>query len=61
LLVCEALVHGKEDVKVGGFRSLKQVAILQSSKACLTSGLAVVSVERVAKPFIDTLVEQNAD
>jgi len=57
LLVFDALVHGQENVKFGGFRRREKVAILESCKSSVTRGLAIVAREIIPESLINTFVE----
>lgn len=57
LLVFNALVHGEENVKLGGFRCGEKVAILQSCESSVTRGLAIVAREIIPGSLVNTFVE----
>jgi hypothetical protein len=57
LLVFDALVHGEENVKFGGFRCREMVAVLESCESSVTRGLAIVAREIVPESLIDAFVE----
>jgi hypothetical protein len=60
LLVFNALIHGKENIKFGRFRRLEKFTIFQPRQSGVTSCLAVVGRQRIPESLINTFVEQNA-
>ncbi len=60
LLVFDALIHGKKNIKFGRFRRAQKRAILQPSEPCVTGGLAIVIGQVVPESLIDAFIDQNA-
>ncbi len=60
LLVFDALVHGEENVKFGGFRCRKKFAVLETCESSVTRGLAIVVREIIPESLINTFIEQNS-
>ena len=60
MLVFDALIDGKENIKFGCFCRREKLTIFQSSKTGVTSSLAIVSEERVPESLINAFVEQDA-
>jgi len=57
LLVFDALVHGEENIKFGGFCCGEKVAILRSCESSVTRGLAIAAREIIPESLVNTFVE----
>jgi hypothetical protein len=60
LLVFNTVIHGKQDIEFGRFRSSEKFSILQASQSSITSCLAIVRRQGVPESLIDVFVEEDA-
>jgi hypothetical protein len=60
LLVFDALIYSKENVKIRGFRCQKKLAVFQSSHSRVARCLAIVVRKGVPESLVDAFIDQNA-